>query len=93
VEYESERPNRDTDRQCHGDGQDQQRQPAIRPEMSMPPTVLVTELDDGTLILQGRPDGPRTHLSPDDAVPLRRELARAFSRIYLTPCGGQGETS
>jgi hypothetical protein len=50
----------------------------FRPGVPIPPTVLVTEMDNGTLVLQGRPDGPRVHLSPKDAVPLRRELAAAF---------------
>jgi hypothetical protein len=52
---------------------------------TMPPTVLVTGLDNDTLILQGRPDGPRRYLSPEDAVPLRRELARAIGSPDLSP--------
>ncbi len=50
----------------------------IHPSVSVPPTVLVTEMDTGALVLQGRRDGPRVHLSSKDAVPLRRELAAAF---------------
>lgn len=45
---------------------------------AIPPTVLVTELDTGELVIQGRPDGPRVRLSPADALPLRWELAAAF---------------
>lgn len=55
----------------------------IRPRTAMAPTVLVTELDNGALILQGRPDGPRVYLSRVDAVPFRRELAAAFGRTEL----------
>lgn len=94
MEHEGKRPHTGTDDERHGDGQDHRQLDigrSIRPGVSMPPTVLITELDNGSLILQGRPDGPRAHLSPDDAVPLRQELARAFSRIDLTPCDGQGE--
>jgi hypothetical protein len=57
---------------------------------TMPPTVLVTELDDGVLILQGRPDGPRVHLSRVDALPLRLELAVVGSAERALP-GDQDE--
>lgn len=50
----------------------------VRPATTVPPTVLMTELDDGMLMLQGRPDGPRVWLKPAEAIPLRYELARAF---------------
>lgn len=56
----------------------------------MPPTVLVTELDNGTLVLQGRPDGPRRYLGPAEAVPLRRELARAFETGDVRCAGDEG---
>lgn len=62
---------------------------SIQPGVSMPPTVLSTELANGTLIIQGRPDGPRVHLSPDDAIPLRRELAAAFARDDIRCAGDQ----
>jgi hypothetical protein len=51
--------------------------------------VLVTELGNGTPVVQGRPDGPRVHLSPDDAVPLQRELAAAFARDDIRCAGDQ----
>lgn len=63
----------------------------IAPKMPMPSTVLLTELDDGTLVLQGRPDGPRVRLSPDLAVPLQRALTSAFDTPDLTPSSDQGE--
>jgi hypothetical protein len=53
--------------------------------------VLMTELDSGALILQGRPDGPRVRLSQADAVPLRRELTAAFRRTELELCGDQDD--
>ncbi len=68
--------------QGDGNGQHQPTQPtsehSIQHAAAMPPTVLVTEMDNGALILQGRPDGPRVHLSRADALPLRRELAAAL---------------
>lgn len=94
MEHEGNQPRRGTDDQCPGDGQNHQQlgtRISIRPKLSMPPTVLVTELDNGTLILQGRPDGPRTSLKPDEAVPLRLALAMAFDSPDLTPSIGQGE--
>jgi hypothetical protein len=83
--HESNHVGRDTDVQGYGNGQADQLQRgvgrSVRPCTTMPPTVLMTELDNGTLILQGRPDGPRVSLSPADAVPLRRELAIAHRII------------
>lgn len=55
-----------------------------QPRPIVPPTVLVTELDSGALVLQGRPDGPRVYLSPTDAVSLKREVAAAFGNSHLT---------
>lgn len=60
---------------------------SIRPGITVPPTVLVTGLDNGTLILQGRPDGPRVWLEPADAGPLRRVLAAAFGCTELAAAG------
>ena len=75
----------------HSNGQADQQQSltehGIRPYVTVPPTVLVTELDNGTLILQGRPDGPRVWLSPNEAVPLKRELEAAFGRTKLGAAG------
>lgn len=65
---------------------------SIRPCTTVPPTVLVTELDNGAMILHGRPDGPRVYLSPADAIPLRRELAAAFERTELAQRSRQGES-
>lgn len=95
MQHESNHASRGTE-QDHGNGQADLQQAApkdgIRPGMTVPPTVLVTALDNGTLILQGRPDGPRVWLHPDDAVPLKRELAAAFGRTRLAAIGDdQGE--
>jgi hypothetical protein len=96
VQHETNRAGREADERCHGNGQADQQQPAtehsIRSGTPMPPTVLVTELDDGTLILQGRPDGPRVLLSPDEAVTLKRELVAAFVSTKQAEAGDdQGE--
>ncbi|MCA1702469.1 MAG: hypothetical protein LC808_04055 [Actinobacteria bacterium] len=95
MEHEGYRPHRGTDDERHGDGQDHQQlgiERDVRPGTAMPPTVLVTQLDNGALVLQGRPDGPRGYLTPADALPLKRELAAAFQRIELTTAGdNQGE--
>jgi len=59
----------------------------------MPSTVLITEMDNGALILQGRPDGPRVYLSRANALPLRRELAAAFgSTERALSSGNQNDT-
>lgn len=100
VQHQDERAAHDTNDEHHGDGQARQDQQLdgridsridIPPGMLMPPTVLVTELDNGALILQGRPDGPRVWLNPDEAAPLRRALARAFGSPDLVSSSGQGE--
>ncbi len=96
MEHENNRASRDTDDKFHGNGLADQQQPAIKhgiqPSATVPPTVLVTELDNGTLIVQGRPNGPRVWLNPDEAVPLKRELAVVFGRIRFDGAsGGQGE--
>jgi hypothetical protein len=57
------------DRDSGADGE--RGQPALlgseyggsRPTAVMPSTVLVTELDSGELVIQGRPDGPRAFVS------------------------------
>ncbi|MGH3780108.1 MAG: hypothetical protein ACRDRO_05600 [Pseudonocardiaceae bacterium] len=64
---------------------------SIRPRMAMSPTFLVTELDNGALIIQGRPDEPRVYLRPVDSMPLRRELAAAFGSAQGTLPHDQGE--
>ena len=70
-----------------GDGEDEP-QPTTgyhnEPDTAVPPTVLLTELESGALLLQGTPYGPRRRLSPADAVPIKRELAAAFGSAELT---------
>ena len=100
MQHQNDRADHDANDEHHGDGQARQDQQLggriggtidIPPRMLMPPTVLVTALDDGALILQGRPDGPRVWLEPDEAAPLRRALARAFGSPDLVSSSGQGE--
>jgi hypothetical protein len=98
VPHQDHRADHDANDEHHGDEQDQQLGARIGgridipPGMLMPPTVLVTELDNGALIVQGRPDGPRVWLEPDEAAPLKRELAAAFDRFELAAAGSdQGE--
>jgi hypothetical protein len=59
--------------------------------MAVPPTVLVTAMDKGVQILQGRPDGPRVSLTPGRALALRRELAAAFGSAERRLGDGQGD--
>lgn len=79
VQHESGLAGRDGDNQRHGD--DQVDQPlrgverSIRLGTAVPPTVLVTNMGDGSLFLKTWRDGPRVYLSPADAVPLRRVLS------------------
>jgi hypothetical protein len=93
VQHRDDRADHDANDEHHSDEQNQQlgSRIDIPTEMPMPPTVLVTELHNGTLILQGRPDGPRVWLEPDEALPLRRALARAFGSPDLVSSSGQGE--
>ena len=51
---------------------------SIRPGIAVPATVLVVDMGGGALYLAGWREGPSAYLTPEDAVPLRRELARAF---------------
>ncbi|MCA1676366.1 MAG: hypothetical protein LC799_30715 [Actinobacteria bacterium] len=44
----------------------------------MPATVLVADMGDGALLLQGWRDGPSAYLTADDAGSLRHALAVAF---------------
>jgi len=97
VQHQDERAARDANDEHHGDEQARQDQQLggridIPPGMLLPPSVLVTELDNGILILQGRPDGPRVWLEPDEAAPPKQELAAAFDRFECARAGsGQGE--
>lgn len=40
--------------------------------------VLVTELESGTVLVQGYPSGPTTYIRGTDAEPLRWALAAVF---------------
>lgn len=51
---------------------------SIRPGAAVPATVLVSNMGSGGLCLDGWQEGPSAYLTPEDAEPLRRELARAF---------------
>ena len=81
---------RDTEDQHHGNGQAEQLD-GTDYDMTTPPTVLVTALDNGTLVLQGRPNGPRVYLSPSDTAPPKRELAAVFLPTELRLGGDQDD--
>ena len=88
MHYDDDRAGPDTENQHYGNDlsehlRDTRR--SIRPGIAVPHTVLLTELDNGSLILQGRPNGPRAYLSPAKAIPLRRELVAAFRRTEMGP--------
>src|SRR5262249_34478146 len=55
----------------------------IRPATAVPLTVLVAEMLNGSLLLHGWRDGPTAYLCPEDAAPLKRELATAFGSPEL----------
>ncbi|MPZ65842.1 MAG: hypothetical protein GEU83_10125 [Pseudonocardiaceae bacterium] len=51
---------------------------SIRPGVPVPATVLVVDMGDGALLLQGWRDGPAAYVSAADGVQLRTALAAAF---------------
>lgn len=51
---------------------------SIRPGVPVPATLLVAEMRDGALFLQGWRDGPGAYVIAEDAGPLRQALAAAF---------------
>ena len=91
MQHEVGSGGRDTDHQRHST-----RQPgiehSIRPGTAVPPTVLIADMYDGGLFLQGWREGPNTYLTSSDAISLRRELAAAFGTPELTLPGDPGET-
>lgn len=94
VQHEGDRADQDADNLRRGDGQGHQQHSmrrSKRPGTAVPPTVLVADMGDGSLLLAGWRDGPSAYLSSTDAVPLRRELARTFGRPDPAPDDGQGD--
>jgi len=78
----SEEPGKkqDTGALRHGDGQPPQLGigRSIRPGVPVPATVLVADMGDGALLLQGWRAGPSAYLTAEDAAPLRQVLETAF---------------
>jgi hypothetical protein len=64
---------------------------SIRPSTAVPARVLVSEMGDGSLLLEAWREGPSAYLSPADALSLRRQLAAAFGSLPLVPSGGRGD--
>jgi hypothetical protein len=94
VYHDSNRAGQDTEDRRHGTDHDRDQLSVggdIQSSTVVPPTVLVTEMNNGALILQGRPDGPRVYLTPGQAVGLRGELATAFGSAERGLDDGQGE--
>ena len=50
----------------------------VRPGAAVPATVLVVDMGDGALLLQGWRTGPSAYVCAADTGPLRRALAAAF---------------
>lgn len=92
MQHEGGLAGRDTDEQRDGNGQPPKLGigRSLRPGTAVPSTVLVGDMGDGSLFLQGWRDGPSAYLSPADAVPLKRELAAAFGSTQLALRGDQG---
>lgn len=63
---------------------------SIRPGVAVPRSVLVSDMGDGSLLLEGWRDGPSAYLSAADAMPFRRQLTAAFGKPNFTPSGGRG---
>lgn len=97
VEHEGDQLHQRTDNQRHGDGHDHQQHGigrSIRRDTVTPPTVLVTDMGDESLLLdqlEGWRDGPNTHPSRADAGPLWRKLATAFGATDPSSISAQGE--
>lgn len=89
------RAGQDTENTRHGDDHDHNREQhgagTSGSGIAVPPTVLVTAMDNGALILQGKPDGPRVSLLPGQALVLRRELATAFGSVERRPGDSRGD--
>lgn len=71
----------DTDRESHIGEADNGKSgfgKSIRPGVPVPATVLVADMGDGALLLQGWRHGPAAYVSVADAVSLRQALAAAF---------------
>ncbi len=51
---------------------------SIRPGVTCPLIVLVADMSNGAMFLQGSELGPSAYLCPADAGPLRKTLAEAF---------------
>lgn len=51
---------------------------SIRPGVPLPDTLLVAQMCDGGLLLQGWRDGPSAYVISQDTGPLRQALATAF---------------
>ncbi|MFY9808228.1 MAG: hypothetical protein WCB57_08685 [Pseudonocardiaceae bacterium] len=64
----------------------------IRPGTAVPSTALMSDMGDGSLLLEDWRDGPSAYLGPADAVPLRRELAAAFMRTEQVVQSDHGES-
>jgi hypothetical protein len=63
---------------------------SIRPGTAVPRSVLVSDMGEGSLLLEAWREGPSAYLSPADAALLRRALAATFGSPDLTPSGNQG---
>jgi hypothetical protein len=64
---------------------------SIRPRPVVPFTVLVADLCDGGLFLQGWLDSASAGLHPPDTVPLTQALAPASGSTQLALRGHPGE--
>jgi hypothetical protein len=82
VEQDGGQPGQGTSGFRHGDGQSQSAprgiERSIRPGTAVPPTVLVSDMGNGAMYLQGWRAGPSVYLTAEDAIGLRQELAKAF---------------
>lgn len=74
VQHEGDRADQDADTPRRGDGRDQQHHGigrSIPAGYSRAATVLVSDMGDESVLLEGWRDGPSSYLRPTDAAPLR----------------------
>lgn len=90
MEHDNDQPARDAQGFRHDEGRTEKPQfgiaRSIRPGVTVPATVLVVVMTDGSYLLVGYPQRePAAFIAVDDADPMRKVLTTAFGRPEDTP--------